>query len=426
MKLTRRTLMGSAGAAAALAAFPATRSLAQDRRVRHFWWGNPTRDERTFRLIEQFQAANPGIRVSGEAIGWGDYWTKMATQTAGGNMPDVVQMDHGFINEYVSRGALLPLDEYVGNGLRQDHYDAGANDVGTIGGKLYGISIGSTSQAIPYNQRIFDEAGIEFDPLTWTTDDFAAICARITEHSGGAVTGSEDLSLYIENFEVWCRQAGTDMYDADGNLVVSEDTVREYWEFWGELRAAGVVEGPDATVQLDKGMSELGIVRGTSAMTFRYANQVGAVQSLMTDPVGAAMVPHRAGMDYGHFVLPSMFLAMTRDAGDKDAVIAYINHWITAPEAFVTLGLDRGIPPSELGREALLPSLSDVDTRVIDYFSAIQDKIGPTPTSKPKGAGEVRDNFMRTGTDVVLGYVPAAEAASRFIEDAGFILERAR
>lgn len=425
MNLTRRRLLGTIGAATAFSALPLRHAMAQDGRIRHFWWGNPTRDERTFQVIDLFKAAHPQIDVSGEAIGWGDYWTKMATQTAGGNMADVVQMDHGFINEYVGRGALLPLDEYVGNGLQLDHYDAGANDVGTINGGLYGISIGSTSQAIPYNTRVFAEAGVEFDPLNWTTDDFAAACARITEHTGGAVTGSEDLSLYIENFEVWVRQAGHEMYDDDGKFSVPAEAVQSYWEFWADLRAAGVIEGPDATVQLDKGMSELGIVRGTSAMTFRYANQVGAVQSLMADPVGAAMVPHRTGMAYGHFVLPSMFLAMTRDAQDKDAAIAYINHWITSADAIVALGLDRGIPPSETGRAALAPTMSDVDSRVVDYFSGIQDKIGPTPTRKPKGAGEVRDSFMRTGTDMVLGGLSPADAAARFVEDAEFIIERA-
>lgn len=425
MKLTRRKLLGTAGAAAAFSALPMRFAMAQDRSIRHFWWGNPTRDARTFEVIDLFKAAHPQINVSGEAIGWGDYWTKMATQTAGGNMSDVIQMDHGFINEYVSRGALLPLDEYIGNGLQLDHYDDGANDVGTINGGLYGISIGSTSQAIPYNTRVFEEAGIEFDPLNWTTEDFAAICARITEHTGGAVTGSEDLSLYIENFEVWVRQAGHEMYGEDGKLSVPAEVVQSYWEFWADLRAAGVIEGPDATVQLDKGMSELGIVRGTSAMTFRYANQVGAVQSLMNDPVAPAMVPHRAGMAHGHFVLPSMFLSMTRDAKDKEAAIAYINHWITSPEAIVALGLDRGIPPSETGREVLAPHMSDVDSRVVEYFSGIQDKIGPTPTPKPKGAGEVRDSFMRTGTDMVLGGLSPADAAARFVEDAEFIIERA-
>lgn len=426
MNITRRHLLGGIAAGAGLAALSATPSFAQSRTIRHFWWGNPTRDKRTFEVIDLFQKKHPDIKVSGEAIGWGDYWTKMATQTAGGNMADVVQMDHGFIHEYVSRGALRALDEYVGKGVSLEHYDAGANAVGTIDGKLYGISIGSTSQAMPYNIRVFDEAGVKFDPLAWTTDDFAEICGKITESTKGKVAGSEDLSLYIENFEVWVRQAGHDLYNADGTPGMTEEDVRSYWEFWGGLREKGVVEGKDATVLLDKAMSDLGIVKGTTAMTFRYANQVGAVQALVKDPVGAAMVPHRKDKKWGHYILPSMFLTLSRDARDIDAALAYVNNWINDPEAIRILGIDRGIPPSQMGRDALEPTLDEVGKNVVAYFSGIQDKVGPVPNPKPKGAGEVRDAFMRIGTEVVLGRTAAADAAATFIQDATDILERAK
>ncbi|SPF78119.1 ABC transporter substrate-binding protein [Pseudoprimorskyibacter insulae] len=425
MKLTRRLFLGSMGTATAATILPAFPAFAQDRSIRHFWWGNPTRDKNTFNVIDLFQGANPGIKVSGETIGWGDYWTKMATQTAGGNMADVIQMAHTFIHEYVGRGAIKPLDEFVGNGIDLSNYDAGANDVGTIDGKLYGINIGSTTQAIPYNIRAFEDAGIDVDTLAWTTEDLAAACAAITEKSGGAMTGSEDLSLYLENFEVWVRSTGRDLYSEDGKLEMTAEDVQSYWEFWGGLRDAGFVEGKDATVILDKGMADLGITKGTTAMTFRYANQVGAVQSLMTDPVGAARVPQRPGTGNGHYVLPSMFLCMTRDVGDIDAANAYIDFWINNPEALKSLGIDRGIPPSQMGRDAIEPTLSDVDKNVVAFFGGVQDQVGPVPNATPKGAGEVRDAFMRTGTDVVLGNMPADEAAGQFIQDAESILIRA-
>ena len=425
MTMTRRQILGTIGGAAAASALPGLPAFAQSREIRHFWWGNPTRDANTFKVIELFQGAHPEIAVSGETIGWGDYWTKMATQTAGGNMADVIQMAHTFIHEYVGRGAILALDEHVGNGINLDHYDAGANDVGTIDGQLYGINIGSTTQAIPYNIRAFEEAGVDVDMLTWTTEDLAAACQKITDASGGAMRGSEDLSLYIENFEVWVRSTGRDLYGEDGKLEMTEDDVREYWEFWGGLRDAGIVEGKDATVILDKGMAELGITKGTTAMTFRYANQVGAVQSLMQDPVGAARVPQRPGTGNGHYVLPSMFLCLTRDAGDIDAAKAYIDYWINDPDALMALGIDRGIPPSASGRAAIAPTLSEVEQNVVAFFGGVQDQVGPVPNATPQGAGEVRDAFMRTGTEVVLGNMPADEAAGQFIHDAEGILIRA-
>ncbi|PJE29204.1 carbohydrate ABC transporter substrate-binding protein, CUT1 family [Pseudooceanicola antarcticus] len=424
MKLTRRTLLGTMGAAAAASALP-FKAMAATQSIRHFWWGNPTRDERTFKVIEMFQGSHPDIAVQGETIGWGDYWTKMATQTAGGNMADVIQMAHTYIHEYVQRGGVVPLNDYIGNGIDLSHYDAGANDIGTMGGDLYGINIGATCPSIPYNKRVFEEAGVEFDPLAWTTDDFAAACEKITSSTGGAVTGSEDMSLYMETFEIFCRQAGVDFYSEDGELTMTVEQVAAWWQMWKDLRDAGVVEGKDATVQLDKGMADLGLIRGTTATTFRWANQTGALQGLMQDPLGLAIVPQRAGLQSGHFVLPSMFLCLTRDAGDIPAALAYIDNWVNDEETIKVLGIDRGIPPSQKGRDILAPQLNETDAMVVTFFGETQSQILSTPVIGPKGSGEVRDSFMRTGTEVVLGNMSPQDAADQFIHDAEGILIRA-
>lgn len=175
-------------------------------------------------------------------------------------------------------------------------------------------------------------------------------------------------------------------------------------------------------MQLEKGRADLGIAKGITAATFRYANQVGAVQNLVQDPVGAAMAPQSPGMAFGHFVLLSMFLRISRDVGDLEAAALYINDCINQPESIAALGLDRGIPPSALGREALASSLTETLRGVAADFGAIQDQIGPHPVGKPKGAGEVRDVFMRVGTDVTLGSVPAAAS---FVREAEAIVIRA-
>ena len=124
-KVSRRTVLAGMGAAAAAATLPAMPAIAADRSIRHFWWGNPERDKRTFAVIDVFQKHHPEIAVSGETVGWGDYWTKMATQTAGRNMADLVQMDYSLLFEYSRRGALRSLDEYIGKGLDLSHFDKG-------------------------------------------------------------------------------------------------------------------------------------------------------------------------------------------------------------------------------------------------------------------------------------------------------------
>jgi multiple sugar transport system substrate-binding protein len=84
--------------------------------LRVAWWGSQDRHNRTIKAIELFQKKHPNIKVTYEFAGWGDYWTKMTTQAAGRNLPDVMQQDYAYIAEWSSRGLIAPLDDFVKSG----------------------------------------------------------------------------------------------------------------------------------------------------------------------------------------------------------------------------------------------------------------------------------------------------------------------
>jgi multiple sugar transport system substrate-binding protein len=116
VRIDRRSLLAGAAGLASLGALGVRAAWAQDARIRLMWWGSANRNERTAKVIELFTTANPGIAIEGESAGWDDYWTRLATQTAGGNAPDVMQMDYRYIFEYARRGVLLPLDDAIAAG----------------------------------------------------------------------------------------------------------------------------------------------------------------------------------------------------------------------------------------------------------------------------------------------------------------------
>src|SRR5436190_7574569 len=93
-RIDRRTLIKSAAGAAAFAAAGIGRAEAEEKRLRMYWWGGKERAERTFKVNELYTAANPGVKIDGETLGWGDYWARLATQAAGRNAPDIIQMDY--------------------------------------------------------------------------------------------------------------------------------------------------------------------------------------------------------------------------------------------------------------------------------------------------------------------------------------------
>ena len=73
------------------------------------WWGNQTRNERTQKIIDLYSEQNPGVAIDGQFSEFNDYWQKLATAAAGHSMPDIVQMDYKYLNQYVTNGLLVDL-----------------------------------------------------------------------------------------------------------------------------------------------------------------------------------------------------------------------------------------------------------------------------------------------------------------------------
>lgn len=64
-------------------------ALAEDEKttLRVLWWGSQARHDKTMVMIELFEQKNPDIKVEPEFTDWGGYWSKLATQVAGGLTP---------------------------------------------------------------------------------------------------------------------------------------------------------------------------------------------------------------------------------------------------------------------------------------------------------------------------------------------------
>jgi multiple sugar transport system substrate-binding protein len=151
----RKFLMGSTALAAAGAMGGLTPAQAADVHLRLYWWGGQARADRTNAVSDLFAKANPGFTYDKEFNAFNDYWPKLGTQVAGGNAPDVFQMDYRYIVEYAKRGAVQALDDYVGKGLDLSDFDEDQIEGGRVDGKLYAISLGANSVALMVNTKAF-------------------------------------------------------------------------------------------------------------------------------------------------------------------------------------------------------------------------------------------------------------------------------
>ena len=428
-RLNRRKFIGSmaagAGSVAAMSVLGGA-AFAQEARIRHYWWGNPERDRRTFEVIDSFMEHHSGVEVSGETVGWGDYWTKLATQTAGGNMADLVQMDYRYLFEYARRGAIKPLDAFIGNTLDVSNFDQSALDGGMVDGQLCALNIGSNTQVSIFNTRLIEEAGEEIDPINWTYDDLMRIALAVAEKTD-AKWGTDDLSHGYVFWEDWAQQAGHPFYAADGSIGGRAEDLADFWRMWTELRDAGASQTGDVAVSLlNANMNETGLVTGTTAFSHMWSNQIVGMQSLMQDTVGAAKLPGKPDAQApGQFIKPSMFMSLTRDTENEELATTYMSEWVNDPEITAILGLERGIPASSAVRDILAPSFTPAEKISVDYFGAVQGTVGALPPPPPAGAGEVNDAFQRWATEVLLGNMSPSDAADAHFDEAASILARA-
>ena len=50
-------------------------------------------EETLKKMVQVFEEKNPGIKVDVQLTGYGDYFTTLATKVAGGNAPDVFEVN---------------------------------------------------------------------------------------------------------------------------------------------------------------------------------------------------------------------------------------------------------------------------------------------------------------------------------------------
>lgn len=427
-KFNRRHFLQTTAGVAALSAFGVP-AFAQDHQVRHFWWGNPERDKRTFAVIDLYNSKTAGTVVSGETLGFADYFTKLTTQIAGGNMPDVIQQGYGVLFEYIANGAVVPLDDYVGKSLDISKIDQSAIDAGTVDGKFYALSIGANSHMALYNSRLYQEAGItageNFDPFGYTYDDLKRIGAEIRKATG--VAGTDDNTADYQNFSDFIAQKGVQMFNADGTYGATQEIVEEYWSIWAGLRDAGATPAGAESAGLAgvSELSQLGVVTGKTATSYAWSNQLVGAQGLMEDKLAAAMYPNTPDMIPGSIVQPSQFVCLTRDSKDPEAATAYMSAFVNDPDLTGILGLERGIPSNADVRKALEPHLSPAEAVSVAFFDGIQGKTAKLAPPPPSGSNEVEKTFERVAVSVLLGERPIGEVASDFLNQARAILARA-
>lgn len=131
-------------------------------------------------LAKEFHQIHPNITINFQPVNADSAQTKLTTQIAGGNPPDVAYVDDGTVGAFAPRGAIINLEDYMSKSKatpKSDYVPAFTKMV-SYNGAMYGLPIDGESTALFYRTDEFKAAGITSPPTTWA--ELAADAKKLT------------------------------------------------------------------------------------------------------------------------------------------------------------------------------------------------------------------------------------------------------
>ncbi|MFD7644997.1 extracellular solute-binding protein [Kitasatospora sp. NPDC059795] len=168
-------------------------------------------------LARRFEAANSGIKIHVDVVGWTDIDKHLADLIAKGETPDIAQT--GGYADQVAADRLYPAGEVLSNSTQVNLLDSFAK-AGQVLGSQYGIPFISSSRVFFYNKDYFDKAGITNPPTTW--DELRRDAELIKSKVPGVVPYALPLGPEEAQGEamIWTMSGGGGLSDNAGNYTI--------------------------------------------------------------------------------------------------------------------------------------------------------------------------------------------------------------
>ncbi len=202
-------------------------------------------------IIPAFEKANPGIKIQYVDIPYDSMLQKLTTGAAGGQLPDLVRADLGWVPKLGALGVFAPLDQKM-----SDYKTLSAADYpGTVatnlfGGHYYGLPLDTNTRVLISNPDALKSAGIAAPPATF--DDLKADAPKLAAKK---ISAFADSGLQGWNVYPWIWSAGGSVTNADQTKAT------------GYLNSPSSVQGVQLLVDLYKAGAIPNLITGDKGAT---------------------------------------------------------------------------------------------------------------------------------------------------------------
>ncbi|GEP47218.1 extracellular solute-binding protein [Microbacterium saccharophilum] len=335
-------------------------------------------DELENELIPAFEKENPGITVEYVDMPYDGLKQKLTTSAAGGELPDLIRSDIGWVAQFAKLGVFKQLDGTMPG--FEDLADAvypGTLETTSWNGHYYGIPLNTNTRVLVTDAATLQKAGLSAPPATF--DDLEKLAAGL---DGSGTFAFADSGLSAWNVMPWIWSAGGDIADAD--LTTST----------GYLDSPESVAGVQLLVDLyQKGQIPNLITGNTGATGTSDGLPGGLYASILDGPwmqdiwagqypdFAPAYSPMPSGDGGSISVVGGESLVVTESTAHADAAYKFLE--FSQSETF-QLGMARA------GQMSVKPEFAQKQADLVPYFATFSDQLETARARLPiPQAGEV-------------------------------------
>ena len=361
---------------------------------------------------------HPDIVIKAEFADWSGYWDRLSATAAGGNMPDIVQMDYSYLNQYQQNGLLADLNPFFEDGtIDTTNIPESIIASGSIDGHCYALSLGSNAPMMVYDPAVVEEAGVTI-PDQLTIEELYEIGNTIYEKTGVSTYYDGGINM----MQIVARTYGSHLFD---ELAAGDDTAMlKHWNYVKWFADAPSAISPDLLSEKNPDIVETKpIADGTTWNDFSFSNQFIAIVNAAGRPLVITMYPTTEdATNQPMYLKPSQFFSIAETSKHKKEAAEFIDWFTNSVEANEILMGERGIPVNTEVAAAIKPLVDENTQAIFDYIDAVGAIATPIDAPDPAGKGEIEAIGKTTAEELRYGYLTVEEATEDYVSRSNSIL----
>lgn len=324
--------------------------------LRFSWWGGDSRHEATIKALEAFTAKYPNITVKPEYGAWTGWQENIATQLAGKQEADLLQINWNWIYQFSSNGDKFYDLNKLSNIVSISNYPEDLLASMSVNGLLQGVPVGTTGRVFYWNEATFEKAG-----LALPTSFEEIIAAGETFKT---VLGDDYYPLALGEYDrilmtvFYLQQKYGKEWATDGKVNFTVEEVTEALEWINMLEDKHVIPSlatlaGDGADSLDKNPKWMegkyaGIYEWDSSAS-KFGGALSEGQKFVMGQFPTDLGPNKSG-----FTKISLGLAVSANSKHPAEAALLLEFLTTDPEGVKILGLERGTVSNKAAEETLV------------------------------------------------------------------------